>query len=407
MSDFLHEARERGFIHQCTNEESLATALKEQTITAYCGFDATSTSLQVGNLVAIMFLRLLRKYGHKPIVLIGGATTKIGDPSGKDESRPTMTEEQLSQNIAGIRPSFERFFDFSDNQAMLVNNDEWLAPLTYINFLQKIGPHFSINRMLGFDSVRKRLEREQNLTFLEFNYMIFQAYDFLELYKRYGCVLQLGGSDQWGNIVNGVELVRKVLGKTVYGLTAPLITTSSGAKMGKTAQGAVWLNGNRLSPYEYWQYWRNTHDLDVVRYFKLFTDLPLHEIVRFEKIQGSELNKIKKLLADEMTKLAHGLECLGAIHETVKTLFENGEGGEVHLLECVVEDIPKSGISVFDLFVRTKLASSKSDARRLMMGGGLRVNDEPLANEAFYTKAQFPLKLSAGKKRHALVVEKQ
>ncbi|MBX9977037.1 MAG: tyrosine--tRNA ligase [Alphaproteobacteria bacterium] len=407
MSDFLHEAKARGFVHQCTDEEGLAKALKETQVVGYCGFDATSTSLQVGNLVAIMYLRLLQKHGHTPIALIGGATTKIGDPSGKDESRPTMTNERLQENIIGIRPTFERFLDFNLGKAILVNNDDWLAPLHYLPFLQDIGRHFSINRMLSFDSVKLRLEREQTLSFLEFNYMIFQAYDFLELHKRYGCVLQLGGSDQWGNIVNGVELVRKILGKTVYGLTAPLITTSSGAKMGKTAQGAVWLNQDRLSPYDYWQYWRNTHDLDVVRYMKLFTDMPLSEIARFESVQGSELNEVKKILADEALKLAHGPQHLADIHDTVKSLFETGSSMTASLAslpEFILEDIPAQGISVFDLFVIAKLAASKGEARRLMAGGGLRVNDAPADAEIFYTKDQFPIKLSAGKKRHARVI---
>ena len=404
QKDFLNEAKARGFFHQCTDEDSLTKALQTVSITGYCGFDATSTSLQVGNLVALMFLRLLQKHGHKPIVLIGGATTKIGDPSGKDESRPAMDDATLNTNIEGIRPSFERFIDCSSSNAMIVNNDEWLSPLSYINFLRDIGRHFSINRMLSFDSVKIRLEREQTLSFLEFNYMIFQAYDFLELYKRYGCILQLGGSDQWGNIVNGVELVRRMLGKTVYGLTAPLITTSSGAKMGKTAKGAVWLNADRLSPYEYWQFWRNTHDLDVVRYLKLFTDLPLEEIMRFDHVQGQELNDVKKILADEATSLAHGKECLKGIHANVHSLFEGGGQHHTAMPEVKIEGIPPHGISVFDLCVLSKITESKGEARRLLAGSGLRVNDVVLQDEMTYQKADFPLKLSSGKKRHVRVI---
>ena len=404
QKDFLHEARARGFFHQCTDEAALVKALQTESVTGYCGFDATSTSLQVGNLVALMFLRLLQKHGHKPIVLMGGATTKIGDPSGKDESRPAMDDATLNANIQGISPSFERFIDFSNNKAILVNNDDWLSSLSYIAFLRDIGRHFSINRMLSFDSVKIRLEREQTLSFLEFNYMIFQAYDFLELYKRYGCVLQLGGSDQWGNIVNGVELVRRMLGKTVYGLTAPLITTSAGAKMGKTAKGAVWLNADRLSPYDYWQFWRNTHDLDVVRYLKLFTDLPLEEIARFENIQGQELNDIKKILADEATSLAHGKDCLKDIHEHIKTLFEGGGSHNDSMPEICIESLPSTGISIFDLCVIAKITASKGEARRLLMGGGLRINDIPLKDEVVYHASDFPLKLSSGKKRHVRVL---
>lgn len=403
MSDFLHEAKRRGFVHQMTDEEGLTKALSKGPITAYCGFDATATSLQVGNLVAIMYLRLLQNFGHRPIVLMGGATSKIGDPSFRDESRPLMTDEQLLENIKGIQPSFGRFIHFSKDRALLLNNDEWLSPLSYMSFLRDIGRHFSVNRMLSFDSVKLRLEREQNLSFLEFNYMIFQAYDFLELYKKYGCILQLGGSDQWGNIINGVDLVRKMLGKTVYGLTAPLVTTSSGEKMGKTAKGAVWLNAEQCSAYDYWQFWRNTHDLDVVRYLKLFTDLPLGEIQQFENIKGQELNEAKKLLADETTKLAHGEQTLKDIHETVKTLFERGEGGLESLPEFLIENVPDAGISIIDLLIISKLASSKSDARRLITGGGVKVQDTPIANEVFYSFLEFPLKLSAGKKRHARV----
>jgi len=403
MSDFLTEAKARGFVHQCTDEEGLSKALNSGTVTAYLGFDPTASSLHVGNLVGIMYLRLLQKHGHRPIALMGGGTVKLGDPSGRDETRQLITDDIINTNINSIRPVFARYLDFSNDKALLINNNDWLCDLNYITFLRDIGRHFSVNRMLSFESIKLRLDREQNLSFLEFNYMLLQSYDFLELYKKYGCILQLGGSDQWGNIVSGVELVRKVLGKTTYGLTAPLITTSNGAKMGKTAKGAVWLNADLVSPYDYWQFWRNTADADVIRYMKLFTDLSLDEIERLSKLEGSAINDAKKILADEATQLLHGTDCLKDIHQTVNTLFEAGSGDLASLPEFTVSEISEKGISVLDLFVLSNLATSKGEARRLMVGGGIKVNDVSVSEETFYHTSDFPLKLSAGKKRHALV----
>lgn len=409
--DFLSEAKARGFVHQCTDEDGLRHRLNAGIVTAYCGFDATSTSLQVGNLVALMYLRLFQKHGHRPIALIGGATTKIGDPSGKDESRPALDDATLQHHIFGITPAFERYLNFDkglSNAAILLNNDAWLDALNYVDFLRTVGRHFTINRMLSFDSVRLRLDREQPLSFLEFNYMLFQAYDFMHLSDHHECALQLGGSDQWGNIVNGVELVRKMRGKTVYGLTAPLITTSSGAKMGKTAQGAVWLNADRLSPYDYWQFWRNTHDLDVIRYLKLFTDMDLSEIAEFEGITGQALNEVKKILADQATALAHGEQCLEGIHGAVAALFSSGshdgmEAGSA-VPECVLDLAQGASISIVDVCVTSGLTDSKGEARRLIKGGGLRLNDQVVIDDHMLQHADFPMKLSFGKKRHMRVL---
>ena len=415
--DFLIEAKARGFVHQCTDEAGLSAALNGGMITGYCGFDATSTSLQVGNVVALMYLRLFQKHGHRPIALMGGATTKIGDPSGKDESRPALDDATLSLHIAGIAPAFSRFLNCdanAPNGAILLNNDDWLSSLNYMDFLRTVGRHFTINRMMSFDSVRLRLEREQPLSFLEFNYMLFQAYDFMHLRTHYNCVLQLGGSDQWGNIINGVELTRKMRGHTVYGLTAPLITTSSGAKMGKTAQGAVWLNADRLSPYDYWQFWRNTHDLDVIKYLKLFTDMDLAEIARFETISGQELNDVKKILADHATTLAHGAESLPGIHAAVAALFSSGasggedgiegEDGASSCPQYVVALADDQTIPVVDLCALSGLTTSKGEARRLIKGGGLRLNDAAMVEDIAVSASNFPLKLSAGKKRHVRII---
>jgi tyrosyl-tRNA synthetase len=400
--DFIHEVTERGFIHQCTDLEGLKNLLKQKQITAYLGFDPTADSLHVGHLMGIMFLRLLQQCGHRPIVLMGGGTAKVGDPTGKDEMRQFLTDEVLDKNIKGIIPTFEKFIRFGDNDAILVNNDDWLKKLNYIEFLRDIGKHFSVNRMLSFDSAKIRLEREQNLSFIEFNYMIMQGYDFLELYKNYGCEVQLGGSDQWGNIVNGVDLVRKVLGKQVYGLTAPLITTSSGAKMGKTSSGAVWLNPNRLPAFDYWQFWRNTADAEVIRYLKFFTNLPLDKIQRLSKLKGAEINEAKKILADECTSFIHGKESLPLIHDSIAQLYEkSNQGSLAGLPECIIDF--KEKMSVFDLCVATHLTASKGEARRLMEGGGLRINDEAITSEVFYESNAFPLKISVGKKRHVLV----
>ncbi len=330
-SDFLHEATERGFVFQCTDTEGLDAALRAGTVTAYIGFDCTADSLHVGSLVQIMILRLLQRHGHRPLVLMGGGTTRIGDPSGKDETRQLLTDEQIAANMAGIRRCFDPFLHFGNGQsdALTANNDDWLSALGYIPLLREVGTHFTVNRMLSFDSVRIRLEREHPLTFLEFNYMILQSYDFRELNRRFGVTLQIGGSDQWGNIVSGIELTRRTDNKTVYGLTTPLIATASGAKMGKSAQGAVWLTRDRLSPYEYWQFWRNTEDADVGRFMRLFTDLPLAEIARLERLSGADINEAKKVLATEATALAHGAAAATDAAETARLAFEEGETAEL------------------------------------------------------------------------------
>ncbi|HEV7371994.1 tyrosine--tRNA ligase, partial [Arenibaculum sp.] len=327
-SDFLRILQERGFIHQVTDLGGLDALAATDRITAYIGFDATSDSLHVGSLVQIMMLRWLQKTGHRPIVLMGGGTTKVGDPSGRDESRQLLTDEQIARNIAGIRKVFGQFLDFEDGRALMADNADWLDELRYVPMLRDIGRHFTINRMLGFESVKLRLDREQPLTFLEFNYMILQAYDFLELSRRLGCRLQMGGSDQWGNIINGIELTRRIDQKELFGLTTPLITTASGAKMGKTAAGAVWLNADRLPPYDYWQFWRNTEDADIGRFLRLFTELPLDEIRRLEALQGAEINEAKKVLAFEATRLAHGAEAAEHAAETARRTFEEGAAAE-------------------------------------------------------------------------------
>ncbi len=409
-SEFLQQVVGRGYLHQCTDLEGLDALAAERRITGYVGFDATADSLHVGSLVSIMLLRRLQQTGHKPIVLMGGGTTKIGDPSFRDESRPLLTDEEIARNIAGIRKVFDRFLTFGDGptDAIMVNNADWLDGLAYIPFLRDYGRHFSVNRMLTFDSVRLRLEREQPLTFLEFNYMILQAYDFLELARRYDCVLQMGGSDQWGNIVNGVELGRRVEDRTLFGLTTPLITTASGAKMGKTASGAVWLNADRLSPYDYWQYWRNTEDADVGRFLRLFTDLPLDEIERLEQLEGAEINDAKIVLANEATKLAHGAEAAAEAAETARRTFvERGMGAGLPTLEVPRSEL-EGGIPAFELLRRSGLAASNSEARRLIRGGGARINDVVIPNETVTVSLdqvtpEGVIKLSAGKKRHALV----
>jgi len=409
-SEFLREVVDRGFLNQCTDLDALDAKAAEGRIVAYVGFDATADSLHVGSLVSIMLLRLLQRTGHKPIVLMGGGTTKIGDPSFRDESRRLLSDEEIAHNIAGIRKVFTKFLRFGDGptDAVMVNNADWLDELKYIPFLRDIGRHFSVNRMLTFDSVRLRLEREQSLSFLEFNYMILQAYDFLELARRYDCVLQMGGSDQWGNIVNGIELGRRVDDRTLFGLTTPLITTSSGAKMGKTASGAVWLNAERLSPYDYWQYWRNTEDADVGRFLRLFTDLPLDEIARLERLQGAEINEAKIILATEATRLAHGEAAANAAAETARRTFaEGGVGGD--LPEYVADSAAVAhGISILDVLVATGLTSSKGEARRLIRQGGVRLNNAVVTDDkATIGKDDLDsggvAKLSAGKKRHAIV----
>ncbi|HYZ63740.1 MAG TPA: tyrosine--tRNA ligase [Acetobacteraceae bacterium] len=408
-SPFLHEATERGFVFQCTEEPALDAALREGRIGAYVGFDCTADSLHVGNLVQLMLHRLLQRHGHRPVILIGGGTTRIGDPSGKDETRQMLSDEQIAANIEGIRASIAPFIRFGDgpSDAIMVNNAEWLDRLGWIELLRDVGTHFTVNRMLGFDSVRLRLEREQPLTFLEFNYMILQSYDFRELGRRHGVVLQTGGSDQWGNIVSGVELNRRTDGRQAFGLTTPLITTASGAKMGKTARGAVWLRPERLSPWDYWQFWRNVEDADVGRFLRLFTDLPLPEIARLESLAGAEINEAKKVLATEATALAHGREAAEAAAETARRAFEQGEAAESLPSYVVPGAALEHGIPVFRLLAESGLVSSNGEARRLIRGGGARVNDEPVTDEARLVSAQDlrdgAVKLSAGRKQHRLI----
>ncbi|MDF2764981.1 MAG: tyrS [Rhodospirillales bacterium] len=409
-SDFLRIAIERGFVQDCTDAQGLDRELREGSLTAYVGYDCTADSLHVGSLVSIMLLRLFQRCGHRPIVLMGGGTTKVGDPSGKDEQRQLLTEEQIARNMAGIRSVFEKFLGFGrgPSDAVMANNAEWLDRLGYIEFLREVGRHFTINRMLTFDSVRLRLEREQPLTFLEFNYMLLQAYDFVELARRYDCKLQMGGSDQWGNIVNGVELGRRLDGRALYGLTTPLITTASGAKMGKTATGAVWLNAERLSPYEYWQFWRNVEDADVGRFLRLFTELPMDEIARLERLEGAERNESKKILATEATALAHGRAAAQAAAETARRTFEEGASGEALPKIAIGRAELDRGIPAFELLHRAGLAASKGEARRLIKAGGAKLNDAAIDDEmrpvtSADLDGQGLIKLSVGKKRHALV----
>ncbi len=409
-SEFLKTIVDRGFFHQCTDIEGLDAEFASKMVTAYIGFDCTADSLHIGSLLQIMLLRWLQKTGHKPIVLMGGGTTKIGDPSFKDEARKLLSVEDIARNKAGIQTVFDKYLTFGDDpsDAVMVDNADWLDKLEYIPFLRDYGAHFSVNRMLSFDSVKLRLDREQSLSFLEFNYMILQAYDFLELRRRYGCVLQMGGSDQWGNIVNGVELARRVDQQTIYGLTSPLITTSSGAKMGKTAQGAVWLNADRLSVYDFWQFWRNTEDGDVGRFLKLFTELPLDEIARLEALGGAEINDAKKILATEVTALCHGRAAAEEVAETARQTFEAGQSADG--LPSV--DVPRAelaaGLPAVEALRRSGLAASNGEARRLIRGGGARVNDRPIGDEnAVLGEADIDgdglIKLSAGRKRHALL----
>jgi tyrosyl-tRNA synthetase len=409
-SDFLRVLTERGYVHQCTDTAALDALAAKGPITGYIGFDATADSLHVGSLVQIMLLRWLQKTGHRPIVLMGGGTTKIGDPSGKDEARQLLTNEKIDQNIAGIRRVFDAYVAFGDGptDAILANNADWLDTLAYIPLLREVGRHFTINRMLTFDSVRLRLDREQPLTFLEFNYMILQAYDFVELNRRHGCVLQMGGSDQWGNIVNGVELGRRMKDASLYGLTTPLITLASGAKMGKTASGAVWLSADRLSPYGFWQFWRNTEDADVGRFLRLFTELPLDEIARLEALKGAEINEAKKVLAFEATRLCHGTAAAEQAAETARRTFE--EGAAADGLPTV--EVPRARLDarakIVDLLRETGLVPSNGEGRRLIRQGAVRLNDAPVTDEAATLgpdalDADGTAKLSAGKKKHALV----
>jgi len=405
-SDFLRTLAERGYIHQQTDAAGLDQRAQDGIVTAYIGFDATADSLHVGSLVQIMLLRRLQQTGHRPIVLMGGGTTKVGDPSGRDETRQLLTDEQINANIAGIREIFGHFlrFDASPTGAVMANNDDWLSSLKYIPFLRDIGRHFSINRMLTMDSVKLRLEREQPLTFLEFNYMILQGYDFVELNQRYGCTLQMGGSDQWGNILQGVELGRRVRETELFGLTSPLVTTSSGAKMGKTASGAVWLSDKRLSPYDYWQHWRNTEDGDVGRFLRMFTDLPLTEIRRLEQLQGAEINEAKKILATETTRLCHGDAAARNASDTAAKAFAGAAAEGLPTVTMVAGE----PLLVLDAVVALDMAASKSEARRLIEQGGVKLNDRPVqSSTAAITGADLDergtARLTVGKKRHGLI----
>jgi tyrosyl-tRNA synthetase len=407
---FIAAAEARGFVHQITDRPGLEAALAAGPVAAYVGYDCTADSLHIGNLVSIMMLRLWQRSGNKPIVLMGGGTTKVGDPSGKDDMRRLLSDDEIAGNLASIRRVFDRFLTFGDGptDAIMVNNADWLDRLAYIPFLRDVGRHFSVNRMLTQDSVRLRLEREQPLTFLEFNYMVLQAYDFLELARRHACMLQMGGSDQWGNIVMGVELGRRVDSRSLYGLTSPLITTAAGAKMGKSAQGAVWLAAHRLPPYDYWQFWRNTEDADVGRFLRLFTDLPLGEIARLEALLGGAINEAKQKLATEATALCHGREAADAAAETARRVFaEGGTGDELPSLAVPRAELER-GVAAIELLVRCGLAASKGEARRLIKQGGARLNDRAIAAETDTigladVTAAGTIKLSAGKKRHALV----
>ncbi|MDH5797162.1 MAG: tyrosine--tRNA ligase [Paracoccaceae bacterium] len=407
-SDFLRVMIERGFLADCTDYQGLDDALIAGVLPGYIGFDATASSLHVGSLIQIMMLRWLQRTGHKPIVLMGGGTTKVGDPSFRADERPLLTEDQIDANIAGIRKVFSSYVSFGEgaSDAIMVNNAEWLDELKYIEFLRDIGRHFSVNRMLSFESVKSRLDREQSLSFLEFNYMILQAYDFMELNRRYGCLLQMGGSDQWGNIVNGIDLTRRVLDHEIFGLTSPLLTTSDGKKMGKSQDGAVWLNAEMRSPYEFWQFWRNTTDADVGRFLKLYTELPVEECDRLGALEGSEINEAKIRLANEVTTLLHGAEAAAAAEETAREVFEKGGiGDDLPTLKLSASELA-DGISIIQVIVRSGLAKSGKEAKRLIADNGARMNDAPLTDAGLLLKASDlaqPVKLSAGKKRHALV----
>ncbi len=408
-SDFMRVMLERGFVADCTDYQALDEALIKGVVPAYIGFDATASSLHVGSLIQIMMLRWLQKTGHKPIVLMGGGTTKVGDPSFRADERPLLTDKEINENIAGIKAVFSSYVSFGDgeNDAVMVNNAEWLDGLNYLSFLRDIGRHFSVNRMLAFESVKSRLDREQSLSFLEFNYMILQAYDFLELNRRYGCLLQMGGSDQWGNIVNGIDLTRRVLENQIFGLTTPLLTTSDGKKMGKSQDGAVWLNADMRSPYEFWQFWRNTTDADVGRFLKLYTELPIEECDRLGALEGSEINAAKICLANEITALAHGADAAQAAEATAREVFEKGGvGDDLPTLTLSRDDIG-DGISIVQLFVKSGLSKSGKDAKRLIKENGAKINDQALTEAGRMITVDDlsdAIKLSAGKKRHALVV---
>ncbi|RKT34459.1 tyrosyl-tRNA synthetase [Roseovarius halotolerans] len=407
-SEFLRVMIERGFLADCTDLQALDDSLNSGTVTAYIGYDATAKSLHVGHLLNIMMLRWLQKTGHRPITLMGGGTTKVGDPSFRSDERPLLDDAQIAENIAAMQQVFARFLDYGDTApgAMMLDNAEWLDGLRYIEFLRDIGRHFSVNRMLSFESVKSRLDREQSLSFLEFNYMILQAYDFLELNRRYGCTLQMGGSDQWGNIVNGIDLTRRVAGTELFGLTSPLLATADGRKMGKSAGGAVWLNADMLSPYEFWQFWRNTLDADVGRFLKFYTELPVDECDRLGALEGSDINAAKIILANEVTTLLHGAEAAANAEATAREVFEKGGvGDDLPTLELTVGELGE-GISIVQLIVRSGLAKSGKDAKRLIAENGARLDDAPLTDAGLMIDAgalRAPIKLSAGKKRHALI----
>lgn len=408
-SDFLRIIVERGFLADCTDLQGLDERLLEGPITGYIGFDLTATSLHIGNLVQIMLLRWLQKTGNRPITLMGGGTTKVGDPSGKDEMRKIISVEQINANAEGIRTVFANYISYGDGEtdSPLVNNAEWLEKLGYIDFLRDIGKHFTINRLLAFDSVKSRLDREQALSFIEFNYMLLQAYDYLELYRRHGCVLQMGGSDQWGNIVSGADLIRRVDAGEAFGLTTPLVTRADGKKMGKSADGAVWLNEDRMSSYEFWQWWRNVDDADVAKFLKLFTELDVAECDRLGALEGAEINAAKVVLANEVTTLCHGAEAAATAEATAREVFEKGgTGDDLPTLALSAEDVG-DGISIVQLITRSGLAKSGKDAKRLIAEGGARMNDAAVTNAGLMigtADLDAPIKLSAGKKRHALVV---
>ena len=408
-SELIRVFSERGYIHQATNLEGLDEKASQQIIPAYIGFDCTADSLHVGSLVQIMMLRALQRAGHKPIVLMGGGTTKVGDPSGKDAARPLLSDQDIENNKAGIFSVFEKYLTFGDGpgDAVMVDNASWLDELAYIRFLRDYGPHFSINRMMGMDSVRLRLEREQPLSFLEFNYAILQAYDFLELRRRYGCLLQMGGSDQWGNIVSGIDLTRRVDGQEIFGVTSALITTASGAKMGKTADGAIWLNEDRLPAFDFWQFWRNTEDADVARFLALFTELPMDEVNRLSALEGAEINEAKIILANETTTLCHGAEAAAAAMQTAQQTFA-GSGVSEGLPQETIDAGEVESLGMIAALVKVGFAKSNGEARRLIRGGGARLNDTAVTDEDFQLGAgdfiDGRAKISAGKKRHALLI---
>ncbi len=407
-SDFMSVMMERGFLADCTDYQGLDDALSRGVVTTYIGYDATAKSLHVGHLLNIMMLRWLQKTGHQPITLMGGGTTKVGDPSFRADERPLLTAEQIDDNITGMGQVFAKYLTYGDGptDALMLNNAEWLNDLNYLDFLRDIGRHFSVNRMLSFESVKSRLDREQSLSFLEFNYMILQAYDFLELNRRYGCKLQMGGSDQWGNIINGIDLTRRVLDHEIYGLTSPLLTTSDGRKMGKSQGGAIWLNADMLSPYEFWQFWRNTTDADTGRFLKLYTELPVDECDRLGALQGSEINAAKIILANAVTTLLHGADAAATAEATAREVFEKGGvGDDLPTLTLNAAELC-DGMSIAQIIVRAGLAGTGKEAKRLIAENGARLNDAPLTDAGLMVTSDMltqPIKLSAGKKRHALV----